>query len=136
MVEITASYEGTLRCSAKHGPSGSTVETDAPADNCGKGERFSPTDMVATALGTCMLTTMGIFAQRHDIELTGSTVRIEKHMTADLPRRIARIVTHLKITVAEDHPMRDALERAALNCPVHLSLHPDVEKPFVIEWAG
>lgn len=136
MVEITASYEGTLRCSATHGPSGSVVETDAPTDNHGKGERFSPTDMVATALGTCMLTTMGIFAQRHDIDLTGSTVKIEKHMTAELPRKIARIVTHLKITVPEDHAMRPALEKAALTCPVHLSLHPEVEKPFVIEWAG
>jgi len=136
MVELTASYEGTLRCSTTHVPSGATFETDAPVDNCGRGERHSPTDLVATALGTCIITTMGIFAQRHEVDLTGTKVRVEKHMTGELPRRIARLVTHITIPLPEDHSQRSALEKVGMNCPVHLSLHPDVERPVVFEWNG
>lgn len=136
MVEITAVYEGQLRTSATHGPSGSRLETDAPVDNQGKGERYSPTDLVATALGTCMMTIMGIYAQRHEMDLTGTKVRVEKHMTAEAPRRIARIVTEITVPLSEDHPQRKAIERAAVNCPVHLSLHPEVEKPVVFLWVG
>src|SRR5690348_3988504 len=97
MVEITATYEGQLHCNAKHGPSGSTLSTDAPKDNMGKGESFSPTDLVATALGTCMLTTMGIVAQRHNLDMTGATVRVEKHMTTSGPRKIARLPVEIRI---------------------------------------
>jgi len=134
MVEATSIYEGTLRCSATHGPSGSVIETDAPTDNQGRGERFSPTDLVATALGTCMLTTMGIFAARHEVDMSGSRVKVTKEMSADAPRRIARITTEIQMTLPADHPQRSVLEKAALNCPVHLSLHPDVEKPVNIIW--
>jgi len=136
MVEITAVYEGELRCRATHGPSGSRVETDAPVDNHGRGERFSPTDLVATALGSCMMTIMGIFAERHDLDLTGARVRVEKHMSAEAPRRIARLTTEIDVPLPEDHPHRQALERAAVTCPVHQSLHPDVEKPVVFAWRG
>lgn len=136
MVEITAVYEGSLRTSATHGPSGSTVETDAPVDNQGRGERFSPTDLVATALGSCMMTIMGIFAQRHEIDLTGTKVRVEKHMTAEAPRRISRIVTEITVPLPEDHPQKRALEKAAVTCPVHLSLHPEIEKDVSFVWAG
>lgn len=136
MVEITAAYEGSLRTSATHGPSGSTVETDAPVDNQGRGERFSPTDLVATALGSCMMTIMGIFAQRHEIDLTGTKVRVEKHMTAEAPRRISRIVTEITVPLPEDHPQKRALEKAAVTCPVHLSLHPEIEKDVSFVWAG
>lgn len=136
MVEITAVYEGSLRTSATHGPSGSTVETDAPVDNQGRGERFSPTDLVATALGSCMMTIMGIFAQRHEIDLTGTKVRVEKHMTAEAPRRISRIETEITVPLPEDHPQKRALEKAAVTCPVHLSLHPEIEKDVSFVWAG
>ncbi|MEM9281456.1 MAG: OsmC family protein [Verrucomicrobiota bacterium] len=136
MVEINAVYEGTLRCSAIHGPSASTLETDAPVDNHGKGERFSPTDLVATASGACLMTIMGIYAQRNDLNLDGTRVRVEKHMTQNPPRRIARLTTLVTVPLPEDHPHRSAIERAALNCPVHLSLHPDIEKPVVFSWEG
>ncbi|MCG8600252.1 MAG: OsmC family protein [Verrucomicrobiales bacterium] len=136
MVEITAVYEGSLRTSATHGPSGSTVETDAPVDNQGRGERFSPTDLVATALGSCMMTIMGIFAQRHEIDLTGTKVRVEKHMTAEAPRRISRIVAEITVPLPEGHPQKRALEKAAVTCPVHLSLHPEIEKDVSFVWAG
>tara|TARA_R110000850_G_scaffold249163_7_gene374090 strand:+ start:1519 stop:1929 length:411 start_codon:yes stop_codon:yes gene_type:complete len=136
MVEINVVYEGTLRCSATHGPSGSTLETDAPVDNHGRGERYSPTDLVASALGTCMVTIMGIYAQNHDIDLTGTKVHVEKHMSAGLPRTIARLTTQITVPLPEDHPHRSAVEKAGLTCPVHLSLHPDVEKPVVFLWVG
>lgn len=136
MVEIQAVYEGTLRCSATHGPSGSVVETDAPIDNHGRGERYSPTDLVATALGTCMMTIMGIYAQRHEIDLTGTTVKVQKHMTAEPPRRIARLMTEIIVPLPEDHPHRAAVEKAALGCPVHRSLLEEIEKPVVFLWNG
>ena len=80
MVEITTTYDGQLRCTATHGPSGNTLITDAPKDNMGKGEAFSPTDLVATALATCVLTTMGIVAKRHDLDIAGATARVTKEM--------------------------------------------------------
>ena len=86
----TILYEGNLRCNATHLQSGSSIETDAPTDNRGKGERFSPTDLVCTALGTCMITTMAIKAIDMGIELKGTTVDVKKHMLAD-PRRIGKI---------------------------------------------
>mgnify|MGYP003643844650 CR=1 FL=1 len=136
MVEINAAYEGTLRCSATHGPSGSNLETDAPVDNHGRGERYSPTDLVATALGTCMMTIMGIYAQRHEIDLTGTKVRVEKHMTPAPPRMISRLPIHITVPLPEDHPHRRAIEKVAVNCPVHLSVHPDIEKPVIFLWEG
>jgi putative redox protein len=134
-VQIDLVYRGELRCEATHAPSGSQFFTDAPVDNHGKGQSFSPTDLVATAFGTCMLTTMGIFAQRHQIDLTGSSVTVLKEMVQSPVRRIARLTTELRLTVSKDHPHREALERAALTCPVHQSLHPDVEKPVTFVWA-
>ena len=136
MVSIDIVYQGELRCRATHGPSGGQLVTDAPVDNHGKGESFSPTDLVATALGTCMLTIMGIFAQRHEIDLRGTTVTVQKEMTAVPPRRIARLTTEMRIPLPPEHPQRAAIERAALTCPVHQSLHPDVEKPVNFVWSG
>ncbi|MFZ9621510.1 MAG: OsmC family protein, partial [Prochlorococcaceae cyanobacterium] len=89
MTTITSRYDGALRCRASHGPSGSTLETDAPTDNQGQGERFSPTDLVATALSTCILTIMGIVAERHGWSLEGASARVEKTMSVEPPRRIA-----------------------------------------------
>jgi putative redox protein len=134
MVEARIIYQGHLRCLATHGPSGITLLTDAPVDNMGKGESFSPSDLVGVALGSCMITTMGIVAQRHEINLNGSTVRVEKHMASAPTRRIAKLVVEIHVksnATAEQRPM---LERAALVCPVHKSLHPDIEIPVTITW--
>lgn len=136
MVEIHAIYEGGLRCSAIHGPSGSAIETDAPVDNHGKGERFSPTDLAATSLGTCMMTIMGIYAEKNGIDLTGTKVRVLKEMTPEPPRRIAKLTVEMTLPLPVDHPRREALERAALGCPVYLSLHPEIEKAVTFAWAG
>jgi uncharacterized OsmC-like protein len=135
-VEIQIAYEGQLRCAATHVPSATQLFTDAPVDNHGRGESFSPTDLVATALGACMLTIMGIFAERHGIALTGTRVRVVKEMIQQPVRRIGRLAVQIRVPLPPDHPHREALERAALTCPVHASLHPDVEKPIEWEWSG
>lgn len=135
MVVVTGTYRGDLRCEATHGPSGSTLVTDAPADNMGRGEMFSPTDLVATALGTCILTTMAILATRRGIDMSSATFHVEKHMVADPVRRIGRLPVTIRMsaTLAEEH--RIVLERAAHTCPVHKSLHPQIDAPitFVYE---
>jgi len=136
MVKISINYEGGLRCTAKHGPSGTTVVTDAPVDNHGKGESFSPTDLVATALGTCMATIMGIVAERHQLGLAGMKIEVTKEMSTDTPRRIARLTTAIDIPLPANHPQREMLERAALTCPVHQSLHPEIDKPLEFRWQG
>lgn len=135
MVEVHIQYLGELRCEAEHAPSRTTILTDAPVDNHGRGEAFSPTDLVATALGTCIVTTMGIFAQRHGIELRGTKITVQKEMTSVPPRRIARLACELSLPLPASHPHREALERAAHTCPVHQSLHPEVEKPIRFLWA-
>jgi putative redox protein len=136
MVEMTASYLGGLRCEAVHGPSGGTFLTDAPVDNHGRGEAFSPTDLLAAALGTCMLTVMGIYAERHGISLAGARASMQKEMTSEGVRRIRRISVRIELPVSSEHPHRLALERAALSCPVHQSLHPEIEKPVEFVWNG
>lgn len=133
-VQIDVTYEGQLRTRAVHGPSQNSLVTDPPVDNHGKGESFSPTDLVATALGTCMATVMGIFAERHAIDLRGMQVVVKKEMTQSPVRRIGRLPTEIRVPLPADHPHRVALERAALTCPVHASLHPDVEKPVTFVW--
>jgi len=135
-VEIRLSYEGGLRCAAVHGPSGARLHTDAPVDNHGRGEAFSPTDLVTAALGACMLTIMGIVAERHGIDVRGVTVRLEKHMLADPDRRIGRLPAVITVPgrVSEEH--KKLLERAALTCPVHKSLDPRIERPVQFVWAG
>jgi uncharacterized OsmC-like protein len=134
MVEINAVYEGNLRCSATHGPSGSKIETDAPVDNCGKGERFSPTDLAASSLGLCMMTIMGIYAEKNGIDLGRTTARVLKEMTAEPPRRIAKLTVEIAVPLSADHPRREAIERAAMSCPVFLSLHPEIEKDLHYSW--
>src|SRR3954454_19271516 len=136
MVEISIRYTGDLHCSAIHGPSRSEIATDAPVDNQGKGEAFSPTDLVATALGTCMITIMAMAARKHGIELAGTTVSVSKEMSAEAPRRIARLTSEIHVPLPESCPQRQALEAAALGCPVHRSLHPEVEKPVKFFWEG
>jgi uncharacterized OsmC-like protein len=129
MVKITIGYAGGLHCNATHGPSGSTLGTDAPVDNHGKGETFSPTDLVATALGACMATVMGIYAERHGIDLTGMRVEVQKEMSADAPRRIVRLITEIWMPVPHD----PVLERTALTCPVRQSLNTEI--PVTWHWA-
>ena len=136
MVKIDIRYDGELRCAATHGPSGQTLQTDAPVDNHGRGESFSPTDLVATALGSCMATIMGIVAGRHQLDLRGMEIEVAKIMSADTPRRIAKLETTIKVPLPPDHPQRVLLENAALTCPVHKSLHPDMEKPVDFRWTG
>ena len=108
MVTITSLYDGGLRCTATHGPSGVTLITDAPVDNHGKGESFSPTDLVATAVANCMMTVMGIAAERHGIDLKGTSVTIGKEMSSDLPRRIVGLRSMMTIPLSADHPQRAA----------------------------
>lgn len=136
MVKVSLRYDGGLRCTAKHGPSGSELQTDAPVDNHGKGELFSPTDLVATALGACMATVMGIVAERHEIDLGGMEIEVIKEMSVNAPRRIARLATTVRIPLPADHPKRVQLEGAALACPVQRSLHPDIENPVEFDWVG
>ncbi len=133
MLKITLEYQGGLHCEATHGPSGKTLATDAPVDNHGKGETFSPTDLVAAALGSCMGTVMGIYAEAHGLDLKGTRIEVTKEMSAS-PRRIGKLTTEIWFPAGlQKNP---ALERAALTCPVHASLHPEVEKPVSFHYAG
>jgi putative redox protein len=136
MVEVQIAYEGQLRCQATHMPSGVTLSTDAPLDNQGRGESFSPTDLVAVALGTCMLTIMGIVARRHEWDLSGTRVRVEKHMVTAPVRRIGRLPVEITVPVKLSAEQQQMLERAALTCPVHHSLHPDIESPVTFHWTA
>jgi putative redox protein len=123
---ITARYDGDLSCTATHGPSRATLRTDAPVDNEGQGRLFSPTDLVGTALGTCMLTIMGIVARRNGIRMEGATVKVEKHMSQN-PRRIGRLPVEITVPGKLTAEQRQKLEAAARGCPVHASLHPGIE---------
>jgi len=127
MTVIDSRYQGQLRCLAQHGPSGTQLETDAPTDNQGKGERFSPTDLVATALSTCILTIMGIVAERHGWDLEGCDARVEKTMTSEAPRRIAKLTAWIKLPAGLDDQQRAVLQRAGEQCPVKRSLEGAVE---------
>ena len=129
MVEVTIDYTGNLHCDATHGPSHSTISTDAPTDNKGKGESFSPTDLVATALGTCMSTILAMAAEEHGLDVKGMKVKVEKEMSKDAPRRIVGLPSEVHIPLPASTPQRALLENAALNCPVHKSLPPDIERP-------
>ena len=136
MVEIQIAYEGQLHCTATHCPSGTRLTTDAPKDNMGRGESFSPTDLVATALGTCILTTMAIVAQRKGLELSGATARVTKEMATAPSRRIARLTVEIVVPQDVSEEDRARLEYAAHACPVHKSLHEDVEIPVTFRWEG
>jgi putative redox protein len=133
-VQIECLYEGDLHCSAVHGPSGSTMATDAPADNQGRAETFSPTDLVATALGSCMLTLMGIYARPRNIRIEGARAVVEKEMTKTPPRRIARLNLRIVLPASVTEKQRGGLELAARGCPVAASLHPDVQIALTFEY--
>ena len=128
-------YKGTLRCEATHLQSLSIIETDAPTDNRGKGERFSPTDLLCVSLGTCIATTMGIKADDMKIDLTATTVEVTKHMLPE-PRRVAKIEVKLNMpaSLLLDEKDKIILERVGNNCPVTKSLHPDMEVLISYNW--
>jgi uncharacterized OsmC-like protein len=126
-------YLGDLRTSSIHIQSGSEIISDAPVDNNGKGEAFSPTDTVANALASCMLTVMGIKARSMNVALEGTTAEVTKIMQAE-PRKISRIEVIFHMKSDADEKARIILERTALTCPVYLSLHPDIDKDIVFNW--
>ena len=124
---IKSTYLGDLYCEAIHEPSGSKLKTAAPPDNHGKGDKFSPTDLAATALGTCYLTLMGISAQGHDINMNGTTATVIKHMSEDKPRRIVKLEVKIDFCPGIPFNHRGLLEAVAVNCPTAKSLHPDIK---------
>lgn len=135
MVQINIHYDGELRCSAVHAPSGEKLYTDAPKDNEGRGESFSPTDLVATALGSCMATVMGIYARRKELDLEGMRVTVNKEMSSDMPRRIVRLETVIELPMESTHPEAKTLECAAHTCPVHQSLAAEMDKPVTFRYS-
>jgi len=127
-------YLGGLRTENKHLKSGNEYLTDAPVDNHGKGEAFSPTDTVATGLANCMLTVMGIKAAQMEVDLKGTTADVTKTMSADMPRRIVGIKVEITFPKGIDDKSKKILEHTAHTCPVHYSLHPDIEKEVILNW--
>ena len=134
---MTASiiYTGNLRCQAEHIQSKTQIETDAPTDNHGKGERFSPTDMLCVSLATCMLTTMGIKASDMNVDITNAKAEVTKHMASD-PRRVAKIEVEVFLPANGDEKERLILEKTGNNCPVAKSVHPDIELVLNYKWEG
>ena len=130
MVNIQVEYQGDLHCKATHGPSGAELSTDAPRDNQGRGGSFSPTDLVATALGSCMITIMAIAARTLNIDVSGATATVEKEMTATPPRMIASLKVKIHVPHSISPEVKEKFERAAHTCPVHKSLHPDIQAPI------
>ncbi len=128
-------YKGGLRTEAIHLRSTQEIITDAPTDNNGQGNAFSPTDLVATALGSCMLTIMGIYADKHSLNIEGTTVSIKKHMASN-PRRIEKVEVHLHMPEMDyDDHNKKMIEKVALACPVAKSLHSDLIQDVVFHWA-
>ncbi len=128
-------YKGALRTEAKHLQSSIIIETDAPTDNQGKGERFSPTDLLATSLGTCMITTMGIKARNMNVDLTDTKISVQKIMKAD-PRRVAKVevIFDFPSSLKIDDKQKQILENTAHTCPVAISIHPDLEVKTIFNW--
>lgn len=133
MATSKVTYLGDLRTSSVHIQSGTEIITDAPTDNNGKGEAFSPTDMVANSLATCMLTVMGIKVRDLEVDFSGSTAEVTKVMAAE-PRRISEIHITFNMNLAADEKTKTILERTAMTCPVFYSLHPDIKKEIVFNW--
>lgn len=135
MVKSTGIYQGGYNCVLTHGPSGQVIETDAPKDNQGRGAAFSPTDLTAASLASCMVTTMAIVAKRDlGCDIPGVRWEVTKEMTTDKPRRIARLAVQIWLPFPRAKDPQGVLEAAALNCPVHHSLHPSVEHPVTFHW--
>lgn len=133
MVAMTGIYEGEKHCTLTHGPSQNKIHTDAPKDNNGRGEAFSPTDLVGAALGSCILTTMAIYAEKHGINLKGSTFLVEKKMQLT-PRKIAELTVEITLPAHLSTEQRDVLEDIAQTCPVTKSLNPDIKIPVTFKY--
>ena len=131
---MTIKYEGSLRCSVKHEPSGKTFQTDAPIDNNGKGEAASPTDLCAAALGSCMATIIGMQIEKEGCDLTGMRIEVNKEMSAYKPRRIIRLSTEIWLPACFDDRQKRTIELAAKGCPVHHSLSSEIDKPIIFHW--
>jgi putative redox protein len=134
VVRIQTEYQGDLHCTSVHTPSKTELATDAPVDNQGRGESFSPTDLIATSLGACMLTTMGIVARTLNVDLTGATASVEKEMSSTPPRKINRLTVAIRVPRTTSPENQQRLENAAHTCPVKKSLHPDIETPIEFAW--
>lgn len=137
MVDIFVEYQGDLHCQSQHGPSGTVLTTDAPVDNQGRGASFSPTDLVATGLGSCMATVMGILAKKRGYQLEGTRVHVKKTMTSVAPRRIAELAVEITMPPSATASVADAradLEHAADQCPVRLSLLSAIAVPLRFDW--
>lgn len=130
MVKSIATYEGQLHCSVQHQPSSSSIVTDAPVDNQGKGQAFSPTDLMGASLGSCILTTLAIVAEREKIDLIGAKAEVDKEMRTQPSRRIDKLVTKITLPASVPVDFRPRLEAAAHRCPVRASLHAEIEVPI------
>lgn len=133
-VEMTLRYSGELHCELTHGPSRTVIETDAPTDNMGRGEAFSPTDLVGAALLSCAVTTMAIRGPKEGAPFAAATGRVHKHMTTEGPRKIARLEVEIDMPAGLDAAARQKLEAIAHGCPVARSLGPDVAVPMVFKY--
>ena len=134
MVKIEIEHAGGFHAEAVHTQSGTKLQTDAPLDNGGRGESFSPTDLVATALGTCMTTTMDLYAKRNGFDINGTKAVVVKHMVSQPVRRIGKLEVVVSVPLPATHPQRASLERVALNCPVRKSLSSELEVPVSFSW--
>ena len=132
-VEMSGRYAGNLKVDLHHGPSGVEIRTAAPVDNNGDGSSFSPTDLLAVSLGTCMVTVMAIYAERHGLPFAGTSFVLEKHMRAD-PRRVDAIPVTVRMPAALTAEQRERLEHIALTCPVHRSLLPEITREITFEY--
>jgi putative redox protein len=136
MVKSTGIYTGGLNCQLTHGPSGRVIETDAPTDNHGRGAAFSPTDLTAASLASCMVTTMAIAAKlKLNCDIPGVRWEVTKEMSADKPRRIVRLAVEIWLPFPKTKDPEGVLEHAARNCPVHHSLHPGIDSQLTLHWA-
>ena len=136
MVQITTRYDGSLHCVARHGPSDAVISTDAPIDNHGLGQAFSPTDLIGAALATCAMTIMGIVAKRENVTLDGMTACVEKGMVVDPTRRIGSLPVRITVPGTLTAEQKSTLEAAARTCPVASSLRSDIDLTMTFEYPG
>jgi len=135
MTKMSVVYLGDLRTESTH-ESGAKIQTDAPKDNMGKGEAFSPTDLFALSLGTCMITLMGITARKLGVDIKGTSAEVEKTMVLAPHRRVGQVIIHIRSEYNPDEKNRLQLEKSALECPVHYSLHPDIKVDVDFTWGS
>jgi uncharacterized OsmC-like protein len=134
MVESSGIYQGEKHCELTHGPSGAKIHTDAPKDNHGLGQAFSPTDLLVAALGSCILTTMAIFAEKDGVSLKGASYKVQKEMTALAPRQVAKLSVQISMPKGIPEDYRPKLIAWAEGCPVHRSLNHDIAMPIEWKW--